>query len=150
MAFKSYENTGSDNGVMLEGDYEVQVVNVEETSTRNSGIPCIAFDFVVREDVDQRYKRKHIFKNFFKDDNGAWPVEKIGKIANALGIPQNQEFELSDLVGMCCILHIKPYKRQDGTMIDTIYYAKSTEAGQLIQTAQNDFVEVEDEDLPWL
>lgn len=149
MAFKSYENTGSDNGTMLEGDYEVQVVNVEETLTRNSGIPCIAFDFVVRADVDQRYKRKHIFKNFFKNDNGEWPVEKIGKIANALGIPQNQEFELSDLVGLCCILHIKPYKKQDGTMIDSIYYAKSTEAGQLIQTAQNDFVEVDDEELPF-
>lgn len=149
MAFKSYENDGSD-GTMLEGDYEVQLVNCRETRTRTSQIPCIEFDFVVREDVEQRYKRKHIFKNFFKNDNGAWPVEKIGKIANALGIPQEQEFELSDLVGLCCILHMKPYKKQDGTMIDTIYYAKSTEAGQLIQTASNDFVEVEEEDLPWL
>ncbi len=150
MAFKSYENVGSD-GTMLEGDYEVQLVNCRETRTRTSQIPCIEFDFVVREDVEQRYKRKHIFKNFFKDDMGAWPVEKIGKIANALGIPQNQEFEPSDLVGLCCILHIKPYKRQDGTMIDTIYYAKSTEAGQLIQTASNanDFTEVDDEELPF-
>lgn len=149
MAFKSYENTGADSNTMLEGDYEVQLVNAGETLTRSSGIPCIAFDFVVREDVDQRYKRKHIFKNFFKDDNGVWPYEKIGKIANALGIPQGQEFDLGDLIGLCCILHIKPYKKQDGTMIDTIYYAKSTEAGQLIQTASNDFVEVDDEDLPF-
>lgn len=149
MAFKSYENTGADNGTMLEGDYEVQLVNAGETLTRTSSIPCIAFDFVVRDDVDQRYKRKHIFKNFFQTDSGAWPYEKIGKIANALGIPQGQEFELGDLIGLCCILHIKPYKRQDGTMIDTIYFAKATEAGQLIQTAPNDFVEVEDEELPF-
>lgn len=148
MAFKSYENVGSD-GTMLEGDYEVQVVGCRETNTRTSQIPCIEFDFVVREDVDQRYKRKHIFKNFFKNDAGAWPAEKIGKIANALGIPQNQEFELADLVGLCCILHIKPFKRQDGTMIDTIYYAKSTEAGQLVQTASNNFTEVDDEELPF-
>ena len=149
MAFKSYENTGADNGTTLEGDYEVQLVNCRETKTRTSLIPCIEFDFVVREDVDQRYRRKHIFKNFFKNDNGEWPVEKIGKIANALGIPQGQEFDLGDLIGLCCILHIKPYKRQDGTMIDAIYYAKSTEAGQLVQTAQNNFVEVDDEELPF-
>lgn len=148
MAFKSYENVGSD-GTMLEGDYEVQLVGCRETCTRTSQIPCIEFDFVVREDVEQRYKRKHIFKNFFKEKNGAWPVEKIGRLANALGIPQNQEFELADLVGMCCILHIKPYKRQDGSMIDSIYYAKSTEAGQLVQTASNNFTEVDDEELPF-
>lgn len=149
MAFKSYENTGSDSNTMLEGDYEVQLVNCRETKTRTSLIPCIEFDFVVRDDVDQRYRRKHIFKNFFRNDNGEWPVEKIGKIANALGIPQGQEFDLSDLIGLCCILHIKPYKRQDGTMVDTIYYAKSTEAGQLVQTASNNFTEVDDEDLPF-
>lgn len=149
MAFKSYENTGADSNTMLEGDYEVQLVNAGETQTRASAIPCIAFDFVVREDVDQRYKRKHIFKNFFMDDCGEYPVEKIGKIANALGIPQGQEFDLGDLIGLCCILHIKPYKKQDGTMIDTIYYAKTTEAGQLIQTATNDFIEVDDEELPF-
>lgn len=148
MAFKSYENVGSD-GTMLEGDYEVQVVNCRETLTRTTATPCIEFDFVVRSDVEQRYKRKHIFKNFFQNDEGGWPVEKIGKIANALGIPQNQEFELGDLVGLCCILHIKPYKRQDGTMVDTIYYAKSTEAGQLVQMASNDFTEVDDEELPF-
>lgn len=149
MAFKSYENTGSDSNTMLEGDYEVQLVNCRETKTRTSLIPCIEFDFVVRDDVDQRYRRKHIFKNFFKNDNGEWPVEKIGKIANALGIPQGQEFDLSDLIGLCCILHIKPYKRQDGTMIDTIYYAKSTEAGQLVQMASNDFTEITEDDLPF-
>lgn len=149
MAFKSYENTNADSNVMLEGDYEVQLVSAGETQTRMSGLPCIAFDFVVREDVDQRYKRKHIFKNFFKDDNGMWPYEKIGKIANALGIPQGHEFELHELVGLCCMLHIKPYKRQDGSMIDTIYYAKPTEAGQLIQAAPNDFIEVDDEELPF-
>lgn len=148
MAFISYENTGSD-GTMLEGDYEVQVVNCAETVTRTSSIPCIEFDFVVRDDVEQKYKRKHIFKNFFLDESGAYPVQKIGKIANALGIPKEQEFELSDLIGLCCILHIKPYTKKDGTKIDSIYYVKATEAGQLIQQPPNDFVEVDDDDLPF-
>ena len=148
MAFKSYENVNSD-GTMLEGDYEVQLLNCVETQTRTSAIPCIEFDFVVRDDVEQKYKRKHIFKNFFRNDSGAWPVEKIGKIANALGIPRDKEFELSDLIGLCCILHIKPYTKQDGTKIDTIYYAKATEAGQLMQKQSNDFEEVDDDELPF-
>jgi len=63
MAFKSCENTGA-NGCMREGDYEVMLISCAETTTRTTGAPTIAFDFRVRDDVEQSYQGKHIFKNF--------------------------------------------------------------------------------------
>lgn len=151
MAFKSYENDG---GLMIEGDYECILVKCVETTTKTSGMPVIAFDFQVRADVEQKYQRKHIFRNFYQDrDTGEWPTEKIGKLANALGVPKGESFELEELVGRCCILHMKPFTGSDGVTRDTIFYAASTKAGQAVQSAPasapQGYEEVEDEDLPF-
>ena len=152
MAFKAYENDG---GLMVEGDYEVICLKAEETLTKN-GKPVIAFDFQVRADIEQRYQRKHIFKNFYMDSqSGKWPMEKIGKMANALGIEKDVEFELSDLVGRCCILHMKPFEGQDGVKRDAILYAKRTEAREVIQKIpgqqqdESGFTPVQTEELPF-
>ena len=151
MAFKSYENDG---GLMAEGDYEVVLVKCCETTTKTSGMPVIAFDFQVRSDVEQKYQRKHIFKSFYQDkDSYAWPMEKIGKLANALGVPKGEEFELEDLVGKCCILHMKPFTGNDGVERDTIFYSAKTKAGQIVQSDNasdsEGYEEVDDEDLPF-
>lgn len=117
--FKSVENDG---GLMAQGDYEVYVKSAQETETK-MGNPCIKFDFVVRSDVEQPYQNKHIFKNFYPDYlTGAYPAEKIGKYANSLGIEKGQEFELEDLVGRNCILHISHFTGQDGVTRECIFY----------------------------
>lgn len=154
MAFKSYENNGGSQA-MAEGDYEVILVKCCETSTKTSGMPVIAFDFQVREDVEQRYQRKHIFKNFYQDrETYAWPLEKIGKFANALGVPKDEEFELADLVGKCCILHMRPFTGDDGVVRDAIFYPAPTKAGQLINSLPTiddgyEEVDLDDEDTPF-
>ena len=151
MAFKSVENDG---GQMAEGDYEVLCVKAEEKVTK-TGVPCVSFDFQVRSDVEQKYQRKHIFKSFFQDEEGAYDGRKIGKFANALGVRKDTEFELSDLVGLCCILHMRPYTGGDGVTRDSIYYSAPTKAGQMVTpgvsgTATPDgFVQVDDDDLPF-
>lgn len=137
---------------MPEGDYEVICLQTVETTTKTSGLPVIKMDFQVRSDVDQAYQRKHIFKNFFQDDNGQWPGGKIGKLANALGIPEGETFELADLEGRCCILHMKPYTGNDGVERDSIFYSMPTKAGQMVQaapTAAQGYEEVENEELPF-
>lgn len=150
MAFKSYENDG---GLMAEGDYEVVLVKCAETTTKTSGMPVIAFDFQVRSDIEQKYQRKHIFKSFYQDrDTFEWPMEKIGKLANSLGVPKGEEFELDDLVGRCCILHMKPFAGNDGVQRDAIFYSAPTKAGQIVQSApvaEAGFEEVDDEELPF-
>lgn len=148
MPWTSYENTG---GLMAEGDYEVICLKAAEGET-NGGTPCIKFDFQVRSDVEQKYQRKHIFKSFFRDDDtGEWPKEKIGKLANSMGIEKGQTFELSDLVGKCLILHMKPYKGNDGVERDSIFWTAPTKAGQYgaaPETAAK-YTPVEDEELPF-
>lgn len=150
MSFKAYENDG---GLMVEGDYEVICLKAVETTTRTTGAPVIALDFQVRSDVEQKYQRKHIFKNFYQSESGAWPVEKIGKLANALGIEKGAEFEISDLVGRCCILHMRPFRGNDGVERDAIFYAKQTKAGQAVNVldagSTDGFEEVTDEELPF-
>lgn len=118
--FKSVENDG---GLMAQGDYEVYVKSAQETETKIGNHPCIKFDFVVRSDVEQLYQNKHIFKNFYPDRNtGAYPGDKIGRYANALGIEKGQEFELEDLVGRNCILHISHFTGSDGVTRECIFY----------------------------
>lgn len=118
--FKSVENNG---GLMAEGDYEVYVKDCCESVTKG-GNDCIKFDFVVRSDVEQPYQGKHIFKNFYPDrDTGAYPEAKIGRYANALGIEKGQEFELYDLIGCSCIVHISHFTGDDGETRECIYYS---------------------------
>lgn len=151
MAFRSVENTGA-NTCMREGDYEVILLACAETTTRTTGAPTIAFDFKVREDVDQPYQGKHIFRNFYPDrDSGAWPEDKIGKLANALGVEKGAEFELEELIGRCCILHMRPFKGKDGVERDSIYYAESTKVGQYLKSAAapSGFAEVQDDEPPF-
>lgn len=124
MRFRSFD---SNQDLMPEGEYEVYVKSCEETETRG-GTPCIAFDFVVRSDIQQPYQNKHKFKNFYQDrDTGAWPKKKIGRWANALGIPKDQDFDLDDLVGRSAVMVIGHY--QDEKTFETkdcIYYLKTS------------------------
>lgn len=144
MAFTSVKNDG---GLMKEGEYEVFVSAAEETETK-TGKPCIKFDFVVRQDVEQPYQRKHIFKNFYPDDSGNYPADKIGKYASSMGIAPGEEFELEDLVGKDCVLVIKHFTGDDGQTRACILYTKESKAGESIQTLapQPEYAELEEDD----
>lgn len=152
MAWTSVENDG---GLMVEGDYEVICLKCKQGETQG-GTPVIDFDFQVRTDVEQKYGRKHVFKSFYPDrETGEWPTERIGKYANALGIPKGEQFELSDLVGKCCIVHMRPYKGNDGVTRDSVAWVAKSKAGQIGEVQQpaapasGGFVEVADEELPF-
>lgn len=141
MNFKSVENDG---GLMKPGDYEVYVKSCAESITK-SGNECIAFDFVIRADVEQPYQNKHVFKNFYRDSTGEYDAVKIGKYANALGIEKGQDFELSDLVGRNCILHIEHFTGNDGITRECIYYTAKSKADAFVAPAPT-FDELPDED----
>ena len=151
MAWTSVENDG---GLMAEGDYEVICLKAKEGETQG-GTPVIDFEFQVRTDIEQKYGRKHIFKSFFRDrKTGEWPADRIGKYANALGVPKGEQFELNDLVGKCCIVHMRPYKSNDGTMRDSVAWVAKTKAGEIGEVQQpapagGGFVEVPEEELPF-
>lgn len=141
MAFRSYEN---DSDIMKKGEYEVYLKDCCETETRN-GTECIKFEFVVRSDIEQQYQNKHKFKQFYRDmETGEWPMEKIGKYANALGIPKGDEFELDDLIGRSCVMVINHYTTEDGETKDCIFFLKKSEKEPYISEGTQ-FTEMEDE-----
>lgn len=143
MAFRSVEN---DSDLMKEGEYEVYVKDCCNTETK-SGTECIKFEFVVREDIEQPYKGKHYFKNFYRDrETGSWPKEKIGKYANALGISVGQEFELDDLIGCSAVMKIKHFVTDDGETIDCIHYLKKSKQTPYISYEKPSMEEIDDLD----
>ena len=155
MSFKCQKPADNDFGPMEEGNYEVILKDARYTQTQ-SGIPCIFFDWVVRNDIEQKYKNKHIFKRYYQDDEGNWPADKLCKAAIALGVPEGADFDVDDLVGKTCRLHIKPFTYKDSSgndrTVDSITNYTPSEGEQLVQTVgkQDDgFVDVEDEELPF-
>lgn len=148
MVFRSVE---ADSDLMREGEYEVYVKNCCFSET-NGGTECVKFEFVVRSDMDQPYQNKHKFKQFYRDrDSGQWPMEKIGKYANALGIPKGQDFELDELIGLSCRMVIKHYTdKETGETRDCVFYLKSSAAQSFVQPV-NEFQDIDDTggDLPF-
>lgn len=146
-SFKSVQNNG---GMMAEGDYEVYVKKCEFGETK-TGTECISFDFVVRADVEQPYQNKHIFKKFYKNEAGEYPLDKIGKYANALGIAEGQDFELDDLIGRSCIVHISHFIGDDGVKRECIFYTTKSKAEPYmnIPPAELDVLGDDDEQLPF-
>lgn len=145
MAFTSVEN--ENHSLMKEGEYEVYVNDCTEGTT-HSGRECIKFDFVVRSDVDQPYRRKHVFKNFYRGADGQYPVDKIGRYANALGIPKGEEFDLIDLVGKNCRMVIKHFTGDDGVEREAIFFLKPSEVQSYVNTLEDrQFEDMDDEDI---
>ena len=151
MNFTSVENKQEYSIYMVEGDYEAQLIKAEE-KTSQSGSTYLSFEFVVREDVEQRYKKKHVWRSYFKDESGEYNADRIGKLISALGVPVGVNIEIEDLVGRCCIIHVKPYtSTKTGKTSDSIMWYAKTKAGQLIKSFE-EFTEVkedEEEGLPF-
>lgn len=150
MAFEitSKANTNGEhtNAPMVEGDYEVQLINAEEKIGGNSGKPYLRFEFVVREDVDQRYRKHHIWRSYFKGEDGQYDMDKIGHMASMLGVPEGVKIDLADLPGRCCLVHVKPYKNpKSGRESDSIQWYAPTKAGQIIKSLDQ-FTEVDEDD----
>lgn len=149
MAFKAKKE---EQVCMAEGNYEVIVVDCKEKTT-DQGYELISFDFKIRDDVEQAYKRKRFFKSFYREQDGSLSEEtekKLCVLAHNLGIPDGSDFDLPDLIGKCCILHIGPYTNPNtGLTKDALMYSKPTEVGQAIDAPQG-FTDVsETEEVPF-
>ncbi len=133
------------NTPMVEGDYEVQLLNAGEM-TSQSGTTYLKFEFVVRDDVDQRYKKHRVWRSYFKGEDGNYEMDKIGHMASMLGVPEGVKIELGDLPGRCCMVHVKPYKSpKTGRESDSVVWYAPTKAGQLIPSLDQ-FAEVDEGD----
>lgn len=144
MLFKSVRN---DSGPMPKGEYEVYVKDCGFAETKG-GTECIKFEFVVRSDVVQECQNRHMFKQFYRDrDTNRWPMDKIGKYANTLGIQEEQDFELAELIGRNCIMVVSHYQdEKTGDLRDFIYYLKPSKADSYVTPPPGNFEDIDDDD----
>ncbi|MDF2530861.1 MAG: hypothetical protein K0Q65_442 [Clostridia bacterium] len=96
MAFKV--NTGDiyegnqNNGPMPEGDYEVVIKEVKEDKA-NTGTPYINVELVVRNDVDQTYKNKHLWYTIWASkDTGEYNAKGINTLSKHAGLSNGAQF----------------------------------------------------------
>lgn len=62
MAFTVNTNdTQEQQGLMKPGDYEVVIKEVKEGASQQKGTPYVQLELIVRNDVNQEYKNKHIW-----------------------------------------------------------------------------------------
>ncbi len=54
-------NVQEPQGIMKPGDYEVVIKEVTEGASKQKGTPYIQIELVVRNDVNQEYKNKHLW-----------------------------------------------------------------------------------------
>lgn len=134
--------------VIPEGKYECLCAACGEKETQ-SGKPCVEFDFLIRADVEQKAQSRHIFKKFYKDENGKWPEAKIGKYAHALGIPAGQDFDYWQLRGMFCVVAVKNFKDEEtGETKDCIFFTESSKYVPK-EVSAADFSDVNADDTPF-
>ena len=144
MAFKSCAKS-----LRPEGEYECICHACKQTETLR-GEPVIQMEFIIRTDIEQPCAGQHIFKSFYTDENGAWPDSKIGRYANSLGIPDGEDFELSDLSGRCCVVVTRHFDAADGTKKECIFFTKPSVAKAPDTLTVNGFEDITADDCPFI
>lgn len=98
-----FDNTDIFEGVEIlpEGDYEVVVASAEENETRG-GTVHIELELVVRADIEQPYKNKHIWTQIWKTKaTGQYNTKSINTIGKAFKIPSGMKVNsVEELCGL--------------------------------------------------
>lgn len=117
--FKTDTNKAIEGGTLKpEGDYEVIILKAEKTTTPNRK-EKIAFRYVIRNDVDQKFKNGLIFDDIWKkrepneDDLSVdgFNYGQLMALARAARLPDGKEYEsldafLAELIGKPLKVHL--------------------------------------------
>ncbi|WP_337220571.1 DUF669 domain-containing protein, partial [Staphylococcus epidermidis] len=85
-----HSKAGQDFEPIKPGEYEVTVINYEQTTSQN-GNPRIVVDYEIRADVDQPCQgQKILYDNFTVTEKAMWRFQAASKAA---GFPDGMEFD---------------------------------------------------------
>lgn len=88
-------NTSEQQGVMKPGDYEAVIKEVTEGTSAQKGTPFIQIELVVRNDVNQEYKNKHLWYTIWDTpatrDKGVY-AKNINTISKHAGVQNGASF----------------------------------------------------------
>lgn len=102
----NYDGLSENSELLPEGEYECVIKSADLNTTKN-GTPYFDVRFVVRNDVEQKYKNKYIFHSMWKKkeptpadaqvDN--FSFKQIMSLAKAVKLPQGKTYETLDQMG---------------------------------------------------
>lgn len=123
------------SSLMVENDYEATIERMER-KTLPSGKEKLSVMFRIRDDVDQKYRNKVLFKDIWeeKDNPGVFNRKMINKLLGTQEIEDGHEFEtLNDvidfLVGCNLIIHVSvEFDEYRGENVNTVSYYKKSKA----------------------
>lgn len=138
------------NGLVKEGDYEA-IIERMEVKTIPSGKNKLSVAFRIRDDVDQAYKNKWMFKDIWesKEEPGVFNRKQVNQLLGTQKIEDGQTFDdinqvIKFLEGCPLIIHISiEFDDYRGEDVNAISYFKKTKV--VPQVVGGDDVE---EDVP--
>lgn len=175
MAFSTdYSNVG----LIAEGDYECVIAEAFSNSTKN-GAEYFSVNFVIRDDVPQKYQKKHLFHSIWRkkeptaDDMkiGGFSFGQIMALSKAAQLPNGKAYETldelgNDLEGRCVKVHVShefnEYYGEDRERVKWINKTEHPRENTAVQQThqnpqpqppqrqkQGSVSELADDDLPW-
>jgi hypothetical protein len=152
----NHEEAFEGNGLMKEGDYEVVVKKAEEKETKDGAV-YISLDLVVRNDVEQQYKNKHLFHSLWKTKaTGEYNKPMISTVAKSLDIPNGTKFSsleelLAGFVNKVCKVTIK-HETYNGNVNERVKAwgpTKFPACNHLFKDTEKVSISQDDDDLPF-
>lgn len=142
-----------------EGNYEVIIQKVAEKQLP-SGARKISFQFKIRDDVEQNFKNRVLFDDVWKNkETGVYNMARINKILRTQEDLEDGHIftsvdELSSyLTDKRCIVHVikefSDYSQKDENKIQYFVPSKIPFGQKLSGDASSNFVEIDEDDLPF-
>jgi hypothetical protein len=154
MAFKlDANNKGGDFQIVERGDYEVYPVAFEKSFSSN-GNEMATFNYVIRDDVDQKFKGREIrFDRFVFTDAAMW---RVNQASEAAGLDMNKEFAdgeawASEFKNKAVKITVDHEERNGKTYPTVKGFKKSDVGGTRADTGDDGTgqIDIKDDDLPF-
>lgn len=145
-----YSNTGDFSALPI-GEYEC-IVSKTEMKTSQAGNTMIKVELTVREDVDQKGKKRKFFDNLVVMDNMMW---KFNQVAKAAELPEGEDLETPEDFAQAILykpVRIKnKHELYNGENQDRVAAWKPSEAGGAGAGAVDGGgqIDISDDDLPF-
>ena len=145
MSYK-FDKNDALGGLVKEGDYEA-IIERMEVKTIPSGKNKLSVAFRIRDDVDQNYKNKWMFKDIWeeKENPGVFNRKQINQLLGTQTVTDGQEFaSINDVIKFLenapLIIHISiEFDDYRGEDVNTVSYFKKTKVvPQVIQGEEDE------------
>lgn len=138
MGFKANQAEAEQgNNIKPEGDYECIIVKCEERTTKN-GATGLNFTYVIRNDVEQKFKNGYIFDTLWKRKEptqadmsvNGYGFGQIMAMGKATKLPDGKDYEnleafIADLMNKPIRITIK-HEEYKGNMQERVSYKNAT------------------------